>query len=95
MPRTSGLLLLHLRAPGGNHLRTTTRVVELPALEPGEVRTVDLSGRVAAQAHEILLAVLSLEQQPGIAKKEILLSTVAASKADAQNGPGVSAETRP
>ncbi len=77
IPGGSGQLFFHLRAPGGNQLRTISRVVEFPALEPGEVKTLTFSGRVPVQPRDTLLIFLNLEQQPGIAKKEISLSALA------------------
>ncbi|NLW56669.1 MAG: hypothetical protein GX050_08705 [Firmicutes bacterium] len=95
VPNTSGLLLFHLRAPGGNQLRTTSRVVEIPALEPGEVKTLAFSGRISAQQRETLLVVFSLDQQPGIAKEVILLSGLAANKFNTQNSAEENGGTRP
>lgn len=81
-PKAAGLFLFIFRAPGGNLLRTSSRVVEIPPLNSGEVKTLTFSGRVSAQPSETMLVVLSLDHQPGLAKEELLLPDLVVNKAN-------------
>ena len=77
IPAGSGELLFALRHPGADAFqRTSWRRIMLPLFQPGEVKTLSLAGELGANPREELLLMVSLKQQPGVAKVEVQLPDV-------------------
>lgn len=74
IPAASGELLFALRHPGADAFqRTSWRRIALSAFQPEEVKTLSLEGELVAYPREELLLVVSLDQQPGVAKIQVQL----------------------
>jgi hypothetical protein len=72
-----GELMLAFRLPGNlSWQRTTWRQAPHPAFKAGEVKTIHLSGETPGTVGEEMLLIFSLNQQPGIVKRQILLSVL-------------------
>ena len=72
-----GQLLLAFRLPGNlTWQRTTWCQAPHPSFKAGEVKTIHLSGEAPGTAGEEMLLIFSLNQQPGIVKRQILLSVL-------------------
>ncbi|MBA2132846.1 hypothetical protein [Capillibacterium thermochitinicola] len=78
IPAGSGELLFAVRQSGnGVAFRTSWQRFPLPSFQPGEVKTLPLTGELAATPREELLLVVSLNDQPGVAKVEVRLPEAA------------------
>ena len=75
IPEGNAHLLLAF-APSGNSTfqRTSWRRVMIPPFQAGEVKTISLPGEITASPGEEMLLVISLDQQPGVAKFQIRLA---------------------
>lgn len=74
IPAGSGEVLFALRHPGADaFLRSSWRRIMLPPFQPEEVKTLSLAGELTANPWEELLLMVSLNQQPGVAKVEVQL----------------------
>lgn len=70
-----GELMLAFRLPGNlTWQRTTWREALHPSFKAGEVKNILLSGEIQATAGEEMLLIFSLNQQPGIVKRQIRLT---------------------
>ncbi|NLM38316.1 MAG: hypothetical protein GX202_09365 [Firmicutes bacterium] len=74
IPAGSGEMFFALRPPGADAFhRTSWQRFQLPPFQPGEEKTLPLTGELPASFREELLMVISLNRQPGVAKVEIQL----------------------
>lgn len=77
VPAGGGGLFFALRQPGTDtYGRTSWRRIQLPSFQPGEVKTLPVTGELAADPREELLLLASFDQQPGVAKVEVRLPDV-------------------
>lgn len=72
--------LLFAFAPSGTSAfqRTSWQRVTIPPFQAGEVKTISLPGAITATPGEEMLFVISLDQQPGVAKFQVRLTDPAA-----------------
>ncbi len=81
IPPASGFLLFAFQAPGGDKInRTSWRRFELPSFNSKEVKALHLSGKISAQPREEMLLIINLNNQPGLAKKMIVLPSLPVKK---------------
>ena len=86
IPESSGELLLAFHLPGANTpQRTTWRRIWLPSFQPGEVKTMPLTGEIAASPGEEILFIVNINHQPGVAK--VLVRLMDESEQDAPLQP--------
>ena len=71
----SGELMLAFRLPGNPTFgRTTWRRAPHPSFRAGEVKIIPLAGEIQATPGEEMLLIFSINQQPGVAKRQVLLT---------------------